>query len=477
MKTTIITLAMLLMAACSVKQKINTADIATTHSELNNAHPAADEQLAPMSDYIEDDFDNDGTIDKAEKRESVIGDFNGDGKREHATIYHYSKPIPGLESHQYDGDYYHYCEIHFSDEALTDILLVYIGCNLVNEGDLNGDGSDELGFFNVGGFTMWGDYSVLTFVDGEWHELVCIRHNENWNPASYQELVRKDPHNDDYIIIKEIRLDDGKIMDNRILLANLTNAAEQTCNQTYPTKEIDDRLTSLLAWERDTPWEEYELKNKLQIELESEVVYYLHNPITFTDSMPLLEKVVDVITVPSGKAKFYNYWIDEGGTMNCDRNFIQYLDAEGYVHCTPYLNDLRYSRGICDVWEFELDGTLYYAIKTYHRGASGIWDYYLEVITINNGSVQVCKQFFDKANGHIDDTEEYYIYDAKGDFIDQAERECWYIRVCGTQNCNTNVNFDFDPKTLTVSVKDDADWTESRTGAVVEREWRLSIAN
>jgi hypothetical protein len=477
MKTTIITLAMLLMVACNVKQKINSADITTTHSELNNAHTAADERLAPMSDYIEDDFDNDGTIDKAEKRESVIGDFNGDGKREHATIYHYLKPIPGLESHQYDGDYYHYCEIHFSDEALTDILLVYIGCNLVNEGDLNGDGSDELGFFNVGGFTMRGDYSVLTFVDGEWHELVCIRHNENWNPSPYQELVRKDPHNDDYIIIKEIRLDDGKIMDNRILLANLTDVAEQTCNQTYPTKEIDDRLTSLLAWERDTPWEECELKNKLQMELESEVLYYLHMPITFTDSMPLLEKVVDVITVPSGKAKFYNYWIDGGGTMNCDRNFIQYLDAEGYVHCTPYLNDLRYPRGICDVWEFELDGTLYYAIKTYHRGASGIWDYYLEVITIDNGSVQVCKQLFDKVNGHIYDTEEYYIYDAKGDFIDQAERECWYIRVCGTQNCNTNVDFDFDPETLTVSVKDDADWTESRTGAVVEREWRLSIAN
>jgi hypothetical protein len=90
--------------------------------------------------------------------------------------------------------------------------------------------------------------------------------------------------------------------------------------------------------------------------------------------------------------------------------------------------------------------------------------------------VQVCKQFFDKANGHIYDTEEYYIYDAKGDFIDQAERECWYIRVCGTQNCNTNVNFDFDPKTLTVSVKDDADWTESRTGAVVEREWKLDTS-
>ena len=476
MKTPIITLATLLMVACGVKQTINSTNIATPHSKSDEAHLAADKHPAPMPDYFEYDFDNDDTIDKAEKEESVIGDFNGDGKSEYAALYHYSKPIPEFKSHQFIDDYYHFCKIHFSDDTLTRIQLVYVGCNLVNEGDLNGDGSDELGFFNVVGNTRWGNYSVLTFVDGEWHELVCIRHNASWNPAPYQDLVRKDPHNDDYIIIKKIRLDDGKIMDNRILLANLTDAAEQTCNQTYPTKEIDDRLTSLLAWERDTPWKEYELKNKLQMELESEVVYYLHNPITFTDSMPLLEKEIDVITVPSGKAKIYNYWIDGGGTMNCDRNFIQYLDAEGYVHCTPYLNDLRYPRGICDVWEFELDGTLYYAIKTYHRGASGIWDYYLEVITIDNGSMQVCKQFFDEINGHIWDSEEYYIYDNRGDIVDQAERECWYIRVCGTQNCNTNVDFDFDPKTLTVKVKDDADWTESRTGAIEEREWRLDTS-
>lgn len=218
MKTRIITLAMLLMAACIVKQKINSADIATTHSELNNAHPAADERLAPMSDYIEDDFDNDGTIDKAEKRESVIGDFNGDGKREHATIYHYLKPIPELTSHQYNDDYYHYCYIHFSDDMLTRIQLAYVGFNLVNEGDLNGDGCDELGFFNVQGNTMWGYYSVLTFVDGEWHELVCIRHNENWNPAPYQELVRKDPNNEHHLIVKEIRLDDGYILDKVVAI-------------------------------------------------------------------------------------------------------------------------------------------------------------------------------------------------------------------------------------------------------------------
>lgn len=248
----------------------------------------------------------------------------------------------------------------------------------------------------------------------------------------------------------------------------------------HSIKEIDEELATMLKAERDLEWRDYknnvsnyEIKDSLQRAFERRLEYHLCNPITFSDSMPQLEKMVSVTTTPSGKVKFYNYWVDGGGTMSFDRNFIQYIDANGNVHCVPYLNDLRYPRGICDVWEFELDGTLYYAIKTYHSGASGIWNYFLEVITINNGSVQSCEHFFDAINGRIWDSEECYIYDENGDFVEAVEKECWYITVCGTQNCNTNVGFDFDPETLTVKVKDDADWTESRTGAIEEREWKL----
>ena len=267
-------------------------------------------------------------------------------------------------------------------------------------------------------------------------------------------------------------------------LSDTLQAKELSSSELHHSiEEIDEELATMLKAERNLQWQDYEnnvsnykAKDSLQRAFERRMKYHLCNPITYTEPMPQLEKVVDVITTPSGKAKFYNYWLDGGGTMSCDRNFIQFLDTEGDVHCIPYLNDLRYPRGIRDVWEIELDGTLYYAIKTYHRGANCAWDYYLEVITIDNGAVQSCEQFFDETNGHIWDSEECYIYDDNGDFVDQIDRECWYITVCGTQNCNTNVDFDFDPKTLTVKVKDDADWTESRTGAVVEREWRLSIA-
>ena len=267
-----------------------------------------------------------------------------------------------------------------------------------------------------------------------------------------------------------------------MLLAVACGGATQKQNSTpgESIEEIDKELVTMLKTERDLAWHDYEddvsnyeAKDSLQRAFECRMEHHLRNPLTFTEPMPQLEKMVDVITTPSGKVKFYNYWLDGGGTMSCDKNFIQYLDAEGDVHCIPYLNNLRYPRGICDVWEFELDGTLYYAIKTYHRGASCVWNYYLEIITIDNGSIQSCEQFFDEKFGSIWDSEECYIYDENGNFVDSVDRECWYIDVCGTQYCNNNVDFDFDTKTLIVRVKDDADWTESRTGAIVEREWRL----
>lgn len=275
-----------------------------------------------------------------------------------------------------------------------------------------------------------------------------------------------------------------------IILATLALVVCGGCKNPKPSselyhsiEEIDTELTTMLETERNLGWRDYEndisnyeLKDSLQKAFERRIEYHLCNPLTFTEPMPQIEEMIDVITMPSGKYKFYNYWLDGGGTMSCDRNFIQYMGDDGCAHCIPYLNDLRYPRGICDVWEFELDGTLYYAIKTYHRGANCAWNYYLEIITIDNYSVQSCEQFFNETNGSIWDSEEHYIYDDRGDIVDQADRKCWYITVCGTQNCNTNVDFDFDPKTLTVKVKDDADWTESRTGAVVEREWKLDTS-
>ena len=66
-------------------------------------------------------------------------------------------------------------------------------------------------------------------------------------------------------------------------------------------------------------------------------------------------------------------------------------------------------------------------------------------------------------------------YEESGKIVDNAERPSYFICVWGTETGNPNVGFDFDTETLTFNVRDDADWTESRTGAIEEREWKLKI--
>ena len=473
MKTPIITLTTLLMVACGVKQTINSTNIATPHSKSDEAHLAADKHPAPMPDYFEYDFDNDGTIDKAEKEESVIGDFNGDGKSEYAALYHYSKPIPEFKSHQFIDDYYHFCKIHFSDDTLTRIQLVYVGCNLVNEGDLNGDGSDELGFFNVVGNTRWGYYSVLTFVDGEWHELVCISHNASWNPAPYQDLVRKDSYNYGHVIVKDIRLDDGKIFDKSVkiddaLLPNVSYDVEQ------PTvEEIDKELSNMLRGvEGNRGHVCYDDMTAFIKRLE----YYLLNPQTYENDMPQLKELMNIFVDPDTGYKFYRSYFHEGGTMGyTSKNYIQYRNRDGKVSFVPFMNDLRYPTSF-GFNGFRYNGETYYLVERYSRGMSCSWYYYVAVISIKDGVITFHPEFFPQELNFEPGIEEYFVYDESGNIVDDAERPSYFICVCGTETGNQNVGFDFDPETLTVKVKDDADWTESRTGAIEEREWKLDTS-
>ena len=270
-------------------------------------------------------------------------------------------------------------------------------------------------------------------------------------------------------------------------LSDTLQAKELSSSEPYHSiEEIDAELATMLSEERGLEWYNYEndisnceLKDSLQRAFEKRMEYHLCNPLTFTESLPELEEMVSVITVPSGRCKFYNYSLDSGGPMSDNKNFIQYRVANGNVRCFPYMNDLTICngpRGICDVWEFELENKFYYAIKTYRRQAWYAWTYYLDIITIEDDKIVTCTDFFNNEHGDIIDTDEFFVYDENGKFLDEVWFPTYYIAVCGTQTGNNNVDFDFDPKTLTVKVKDDADWTESRTGAVVEREWRLSIA-
>ena len=98
----------------------------------------------------------------------VQGDFSASGKQEVAFIV---RTVAGQGNPIEDGTADEY-EIQFSDISLKPIEAGCCEMQLVNEGDLNEDGGDELSVFqepmNGNTFSM----TTYTFTNGIWKELI-----------------------------------------------------------------------------------------------------------------------------------------------------------------------------------------------------------------------------------------------------------------------------------------------------------------
>ena len=169
---------------------------------------------------IEMDCNGDGKCESMEIKEYVIGDFNGDGNKEYAALYYYKELSP--DSERYDnGDYYkysHYNYIIFGDTAIATIILEWCASNLVNEGDLDGNGTEDIGYLEFGGYSYWGVYSTHSYCLGKWQELVAISHNEDWNTAPYQDLVQKSSSKENTLVVMEIQVEEGGIISREVLI-------------------------------------------------------------------------------------------------------------------------------------------------------------------------------------------------------------------------------------------------------------------
>ncbi len=151
--------------------------------------------------FIKEDCDRDNMVERGRLKEYVIGDFNGDGKNEYAALYHFDN---------------NFCSLQFGDARLPSFHLKWEISSLINEGDLNGDNADEIGFFERSGMSYWGEYKVHVYVTDSWRELVSISHHEDWNPTPYQELVRSNPNDVNTLIVKSIDIVEGKVLDTEI---------------------------------------------------------------------------------------------------------------------------------------------------------------------------------------------------------------------------------------------------------------------
>mgnify|MGYP007039648834 CR=1 FL=1 len=66
---------------------------------------------------------------------------------------------------------------------------------------------------------------------------------------------------------------------------------------------------------------------------------------------------------------------------------------------------------------------------------------------------------------------EYFLFQSVYDYYAPA----YDVAVCSTDNCNHNINYTFDPKTLTVYVTDDASAPDNPIKQVRKHSWRLIL--
>ncbi|NDC42084.1 MAG: hypothetical protein EBZ77_11135, partial [Chitinophagia bacterium] len=129
---------------------------------------------------------------KKEKADSAaafcIGDYNGDGKKETVTL------IAPETTDDMDCKGPCTCVLRFSDRSIPDIKLEScIGGIPVNHGDLNLNGTDELGILPSWFTSCWRAYQVFTLINNKWTFAVepFSTHCQQWEDGVVP--ILKDP--------------------------------------------------------------------------------------------------------------------------------------------------------------------------------------------------------------------------------------------------------------------------------------------
>jgi hypothetical protein len=128
---------------------------------------------------------------------SIKGDFNGDGIMDDMWL----ETVDKTEK----------CKIRFSGSIPSIIINTCIGGTPVNEGDINDNGTDEVGILPVWETSCWKGYFVYTLDNNQWTEILdpisthCIQWEKNILP------VVKDSTRKGYVFINYSELTDNGI--------------------------------------------------------------------------------------------------------------------------------------------------------------------------------------------------------------------------------------------------------------------------
>jgi len=162
----------------------------------------------------ESDLLTDSNIEKMRnknKSDKIAINF---GKKHETMWLDYPKFIE-TETEEYYSDCYGPCEcwIKFSDPLVPAIKIENcIGGTPVNEGDLNGDGCDEIGILPEWWTSCWHEYKVYTLKNNKWELLVsATTHCDQWEKGV--DCVSIDKSKPGYIIVKYSEFtDDGIVL-------------------------------------------------------------------------------------------------------------------------------------------------------------------------------------------------------------------------------------------------------------------------
>jgi hypothetical protein len=137
------------------------------------------------------------SIEEVYERDTISGDFNGNGIIDYAylTIYQYGEN---------EFDWHVNSHIIFSDSTIAPIETECFIEMLANLGDLNGDGADEIGFAERAESRLQ-TYSVYSFNKNQWHKLLSVDYHDSFDAT---DLIRKHPTKQGYVLAKTIEWDE-----------------------------------------------------------------------------------------------------------------------------------------------------------------------------------------------------------------------------------------------------------------------------
>ncbi len=133
----------------------------------------------------------------------IAGDFNGDGKQEYMWLERPAFPSGDMEENFGECQGECNCMLRFSDASIPAIeLSMCIGGLPENKGDLNGDGTDEIGILPDWWTSCWRSYFVYTLKAQNWEHLVApiTTHCTQWDDGFG--FIQKHPSKKGYVLIE-----------------------------------------------------------------------------------------------------------------------------------------------------------------------------------------------------------------------------------------------------------------------------------